>query len=386
MNRILIVKLGSIGDVVHALPVLRTIRHNLPNAYIVWVVEEKAREVLNGNEDIDKVVTINTKKWRKAISTRGGVKAIAALFSELTVTINELRKDKFDIAIDLQGLVKSGVISYLSGAKTIIGFDSKNCREFLNTLFTNKKVSPEKGDIHIVDKNISLLRPLGFKKINKEFYINPALEGGKFTDEFLLKNRTSAKHLIAINPGAGWKTKEWGIKNYAELGDRIISEFGVDVIITWGPGEEEMAKAVMDSMSHIPIIAPPTAIGQLAALLKKCELFIGGDTGPLHIAAAMKTPTIGIYGPSDPLRNGPYGDNHIVIHKKIECSGCYKRNCDTVKCMKAISVNDVLSVVKKKLRHQPMNAGITKHTTFNSYAKGGIYANRQGTLGYPGMS
>ena len=124
MKRILIVKLSSIGDDVHALPVLRTIRHNLPNAYIAWIVEDKAMEMLEGNKDVDRIITINTKKWRKGMSLRSGAEAIPAVFREILDVISVLIKESFDSAIDLQGLIKSGVISYFSGAKTKIGFDS----------------------------------------------------------------------------------------------------------------------------------------------------------------------------------------------------------------------------------------------------------------------
>jgi lipopolysaccharide heptosyltransferase I len=357
MERILIVKLSSIGDVVHALPVLRTIRHNLPDSYIAWIVEEKAREMLEGNKDIDKIITINTKRWRKGMSLRAlnlsKGEAISTLFREILDVINTIRKERFDTAIDLQGLIKSGVISYLSGAKTRIGFDSDNCREFLNILFTNKKVSISDEDRHVIDKNLSLLKPFGFKEIKREFFINTSLKDDKYINDFLLKNRINGKPIIAVNLGAGWKTKEWGIKNYAELCNRIISEVGANIILTWGPGEEDMVKEAADSMAYKPFIAPPTTLKQLVALLRRCSLFIGGDTGPLHMAAALKIPTVAIYGPSDPLRNGPYGDNHFIIHKKIECSGCYKRTCDTIKCLKMISVDEVFSAVKSSIvNHQ----------------------------------
>lgn len=339
MDRILIVKLSSIGDVVHTLPVIRTIRHNLPNSYIAWIVEDKAKEILEGNKDVDRIITINTKLWRKAFNS--------STIREILDVINTLRKERFDTAIDLQGLIKSGVISYLSWAKTRIGFDSENCRELLSILFTNKKVSPKKEESHVVDKNLSLLKPFGFKEIKKEFFISHSLKDDKYINDFLLKNRINGKHIIAVNLGAGWKTKEWGIKNYAELCDRIVSEIGANIILTWGPGEENMVKDIMDLMAYRPLIAPPTTLKQLVALLRRCELFIGGDTGPLHIAAALKIPTVAIYGPSDPLRNGPYGDNYFIIHKKIECSGCYKRSCDTIECMKMIPVDDVFSAVSK---------------------------------------
>jgi len=339
--RILIVKLSSIGDVVHALPVLRTIRHNLPNSYIAWIVEDKAREILEGNKDIDKIITINTKQWRKVLNRK--------TIKELLDVINILRKERFDTAIDLQGLIKSGVISYLSRAKTRIGFDSENCREFLNILFTNKKVSPKKEAIHIVDKNLSLLKLFDFKEIKREFFISTSLKDDKYINDFLLKNSINGKPIIAVNLGAGWKTKEWGIKNYTELCDRIISEVGANIILTWGPGEEDMVNEVADSMSCMLFAAPTTTLKQLVVLLRRCKLFIGGDTGPLHIAATLKIPTVAIYGPTDPLRNGPYGGNHFIIHKKIECSGCYKRACDTIECMKLISVDEVFSAVKSSI-------------------------------------
>ncbi len=346
MNRILIVKLSSIGDVVHALPVLRTIRHNLPDAYIAWVIEDRAKEILDGNKDIDRVIIVNTKKWRKRLD--------GPAFREIFSIIKTLREDRFDTAIDLQGLIKSGVISILSGAKTVIGFDLKSCRESLNILFTNKKISPGNKDVHIVDKNLSLLKPFGFKEIKREFFLSHSPKDDEYIDDFFAKIKLrpirrmgAPKPLIAINPAAGWKTKEWGIKNYAELCGRIVKEINADVILTWGPGEEAMVNGITASMPFSPLVAPPTSIKQLIALLRRCRLFIGGDTGPLHIAAALKIPTVAIYGPSNPSRNGPYGDGHIILHKEIECSGCYKRNCDILKCMKMISVEEVFKGVKE---------------------------------------
>jgi len=161
-KKILIVKLGAIGDVVHALPVLKTLRVHFPDSHISWVIEKKHSSLIENHPDLDDCIVIDTKKWRKNLNGK--------TFSELREFIRRLRNEEFDIAIDLQGLIKSGVISWLSGAKKIIGFKAGQCREFLNILFTNVKAGPRENEKHIIDILLSLLRPLGISHFHRDFF------------------------------------------------------------------------------------------------------------------------------------------------------------------------------------------------------------------------
>lgn len=341
-EKILIVKLGAIGDVVHAMPVLRTLRANLPSAYIAWVIEEKAAPLLRGNPDIDDLIVINTKRWRKKISLES--------LGEIRQFIASLRGKKIDLAIDLQGLIKSGAISWLSGAKTVIGFKSAHRREYLNGIFTNLKAGPENGKTHIIDIYLSLLNPLNLDISRKNVLFNIPGEDEHYINDFIIQNGLSGdKPLIAVNPGAGWETKKWGAKNYASLADMILEDNKCNAMITWGPGEEKLAKEIKDLMKHNVVISPPTSLTQSIALLKRCNLLVAADTGPLHIGAALGIKTAAIFGPSDPNRNGPYGEGHQILHKKLECGNCYKRICSTTLCMKQIRVEDVYNGVNKIL-------------------------------------
>ncbi|MFH1994318.1 MAG: lipopolysaccharide heptosyltransferase I [Nitrospinota bacterium] len=342
-DRILIVKLGAIGDVIHALPALRTLRKNFPKAYIAWIVEEKAALILKGNPDLNELIVIDTKKWRKDI----GLKTI----KDIKGLLSSLRKKRFDLAIDLQGLIKSGLITYLSGAENRIGYGYPYLRERLSGLFTNIKVCPLESERHVIDIALSLLSPLKITKIDKEARFNIPEEDEAYIDTFIReKGLNKGKDLVIINPGAGWKTKLWGTANYAALADMIAAKNKADIVITWGPGEEEMATEVKSKMTEKGIISPPTTLPSFISLLKRCNLFVGADTGPIHLAAALGKRCVGIYGPSDPSRNGPYGEGHRVVYKKMECGNCYKRECDDLSCMQTITPADVYREVEALLK------------------------------------
>lgn len=342
-DRILIVKLGAIGDVIHALPALRTLRKNLPKAYIAWIVEQKASLILKGNDDLDELIVIDTKKWRREI----GLKTIR----EIRELLSHLKGRKFDVALDLQGLIKSGLITYLSGAESRIGYGCPHLRERLNGLFTNIKVCPLESERHVIDLALSLLRPLNITKIDKETRFNIPKEDEEYIDTFIReKGLNRGKALVIINPGAGWKTKLWGTANYAALADMIATKNKADIVITWGPREEEMATEVRSKMKERGILSPPAPLPSFISLLKRCTLLVGADTGPLHLAAALGKRCVGIYGPSDPSRNGPYGEGHRVVYKKMGCSNCYKRVCDDLSCMQTITPAEVYGEVDSLLK------------------------------------
>ncbi len=341
--RFLIIKLSSLGDVIHNLPVLRTLRKNFPKAYIAWIVEEKCKDVLYNNPDLDELIVVRTKHWRRNWNRQS--------FAEITETISRLRRHRFDVVFDFQGLAKSGLIAFLSGAPVRVGFHRHDCRERLNTLFTNRKGAYVGKGAHVIDKNLSLLNEVHATTVIKEFPLHVPLSVKEYIDAYLKDNQDlTANPVAVINPGVGFKTKQWSLSRFAQLGDRVASELGYNVLLTWGPGEEEKIKLISSQMKRRHWIAPPTSIHQSIELFRHINLFISCDTGPLHLCSVMGIPTVSIFGPTDPVRNGPFGPNHEVVYKKLPCSFCYKRQCPLKnECMDEVTVEDVFQAVKKSI-------------------------------------
>ena len=373
--KILIVKLGAVGDVVHTLPSLRSLRKAFPDAFIAWVVEEKSKDVIIGNPDLDEVIVFERKKIQRGFKS---LKDIGSSIRDISDFLKRLRGHSFDIAIDFQTLFKSGLITYLSGAPKRIGFDK--WRE-LNRLFTNKRVKSVKE--HVVDKYLDLVEATGVSIDPTPVKIVYSSEDAAYIDDFLAKVGLAKKHenppapqsppvkggevfnipsplvgegqgeggkkrWVALNPGASWPSKLWGGDRYAAVCDKL-ADAGIPVVIIWGPGEEGLVDGILESVKVRPIVAPKTSIKQLACLLESAGLYVGGDTGPLHMAVAMGTQVVGIYGPSDPKRNGPYGEGHRVLQADIECASCWNRVCSKMECMERVSVDDVAKAVITKI-------------------------------------
>ena len=329
-KRILIVKLSSIGDVVHALPALSALRKKFPESYIAWVVKKQIADLITNHPYLDEVI----------------------IYEGLRKTAKKLRSLKFDLAIDLQGLFRSGFLTFSSGAKVRLGFSRANSRE-LSYLFLNQRVTPGEEDRHVIDKNLSLLRPLGIEVEEKEFIISVSNENKEYIVNFLKKEGvTSGDILIALNSRASWPSKLWPEERWAELADRLIEELKAKVVLLWGSGEKAVVNRIVRITKNKPIISCRTNLKELAALISKCKLFIGGETGPLHIACALNVPTVALIGPTNSTRNGPYGEGHIVIEKDLPCRGCWKYKCKRLDCMRLITVDEVFSAVERQLREK----------------------------------
>lgn len=339
--KILIVKLGAVGDVVHTLPALHSLKKSFPNAFIAWVVEKKAIEVIRDNPYIDEIIIFERKELQKTYKEEG----IIAALNFLSSFGKKLKNYHFDIAIDFQTLFKSGIITRLSGAPERIGFDK--WRE-LNKLFTNKRIKSNKG--HTVDKYLDLVELAGGKADSTPVKIYYSKEEGDYVDGFLKEEGLHGKKWVAINPGASWTSKLWGGERYAKLCD-LLSESQVPHVLVWGPGEEKIVEEICQMAGNKPLVAPPTTITQLACMLERSSLYVGGDTGPMHMAVAMGTAVVGIFGPSDPERNGPYGEGHKVLQADIDCIKCWKRSCPkALECMESVSPQSVLEGIKEILK------------------------------------
>ncbi|HTY79604.1 MAG TPA: lipopolysaccharide heptosyltransferase I [Candidatus Bathyarchaeia archaeon] len=304
--RVAIVKLSSLGDVIHALPVARAIRRARPDAHLTWIVEAREHALLKDHPDLDAVVTVDTRRWRRLIWRPAGMREVLGEVRRLRAT---LRAQALDVAIDLQGLIKSGLLTAGTGARVRIGFRAARCRERLNALFTNRRVLPPAGARHVVEQYLSLLAPLGIAPGAPEFHVPVPAAAERRMDELLAKEGVKrGDRLVAINPGAGRPEKRWPAASFRTVADRLATEAAARLLVLWGPSESHLAREIAVGLPGSgAVLAPPTDLGELTALLRRCRLMIAGDTGPLHLAAALGTPALGLFGPTSADRNGPYG-------------------------------------------------------------------------------
>ena len=354
--RVLIVKLSSIGDVVHTLPAAALLRKALPQARIAWVVERRVSAILKGSPVIDELVEIDSRDWRKELFSRTG---IGARLSDLGVSSGSDLKRPIDIAVDFQGLMKSGLLAVVSRASRRIGFETDELREKPSRMFLTEQVETSQLR-HVIEKNLALAgaalngsaEPAADKPANfsYEFPIAVSAEDEKYVAEALEnQNEIGGREFAILNPGGGWRTKLWPPESFAEVGDWLWSECGLGSFVTFGPGEEALAQRVADQARSRMVRTIPSTIKQYVALARLASLFVGGDTGPLHLAAASRTPIVAIYGPTSPERNGPFDERDITVGRDLWCrSDCHRRTCWHWECMD-ISVSDVKQAILNRL-------------------------------------
>lgn len=296
--RILLVRLSAIGDAIQTMPVACAIREHFPDAFIAWVVEKRAAALLDGHKAVDELIRL-PRGWLK--SPRG--------VWQLRRRLRDLR---FDVAIDVQSLSKSAVAAWLSGAKRRIGFGNPGGRE-LSKWFNNERVNPTAT--HVVDRYLELLRPLGIVTPNVQFQV-PERDEERQTAERHIAEMEIASGYAIMNPGAGWPSKLWPLERYAAVARHLDAAWRLPTLIVWaGEGERAMADAIVRVSGGAARMAPSTTLPELAAMSRRAKLFLGSDTGPLHLAAAVGTPCVGLYGPWPADRHGPYGSQHIALQK-----------------------------------------------------------------------
>ena len=310
-EKILIVRLGSMGDISHTLPAVCALRRTFPSAQIGWVVEERWVELLcapscarSGPRSpmrplVDRLHLVNTKAWRKSWTS-------AETWHQLAVAISHLRGSRYPIAIDFQGAVRSALIARYSGARIIYG--AAQARENVASMFCTRQVLTQGA--HVVEQNLSLAEAVAHRKVDfcpVEFPRDIAAE--RKCQEQL--RQWGIGDFVLLNPGAGWGAKQWPAERYGEVA-RGLAEYGITSLVNLGPGEDTIAKVVEAAAGGAArLVSCP--ITELIALTRRARLFIGGDTGPLHLAAALQVPVVAIFGPTNPQRNGPYGTRSIVL-------------------------------------------------------------------------
>jgi heptosyltransferase-1 len=301
--RIAIVRLTSLGDVVHTLPVAHAIRQHDPSSYIVWVVEEREQTILQSNPAVDEVVLAPTRRWRRALGTPRGIVSVVREWWALRRRFRDLH---MDVAIDVQGLLKSSLFLVLIQAPLRVGFGWRHAREPLSALFTNRRVDPPKSASHVVDKNLSLLGPLGIPVGDAGFPLPAMKEPGDRVAALLLGHGVKPQdRLVVLMPATRGRSKQWPLANYLELARRLVGDRSVRILLVGAPDEEPLLIRIADGLKGAIIFTGP--LEDLLELLRRADLTVGNDTGPLHIAAALGRPTIGLFGPTRGDRNGPYG-------------------------------------------------------------------------------
>lgn len=339
---ILFVKLSAIGDIIHALPALAEVRRHFPDAEISWVAEARSSEVLRDNPLISNLIEIDTRTLRG--------KVIEEILFDVSRQLKGLRKHKFDIAIDLQGLIKSAAIAKLSGAKTRWGFARGDLREpaarFLLT--DTVKIEPQ---THIVRKNITLARTaLGIGGVAGPIEF-PLFTSDEHKAEAAAIIDRAGERFAILNPAGGWVTKLWHAEKFGALADMVFNELGLVPVVAVGPSEMVLAERVLSaSASGKAIVVQPTLKG-FYELARKAAVYVGGDTGPTHLAIAAGAPVVGIFGPTEWWRNGSTNPEDICVERTdIGCRvDCHRRTCGNWICMD-IPVETVFAAVKDRLR------------------------------------
>ena len=349
-QRILIVRLGAMGDIIHAMPTVAALRKAFPATLFGWVVEERWATLLTLRHDhcpaspvqplADYVHPMDTRRWRKSLfdkSTRREVRS----------AVGQIRRSRYELAIDFQGSIKSAIIAQLSSVQERYGF--ANPWEWPSAIFYNKK--SQSLSAHVVDQNFDLAGDLARSEANleldrnlsAEFPSDPFIEtkSEKMLQDFGLKDG-----FAILNPGAGWRAKQWPADRYAEVA-RALGKGGVRSLVNFGPGEESLAKIVEEKADGYAIAAQFT-ISELIAVTRRASLFIGGDTGPLHLAAALKVPVVALFGPTDPARTGPYGTSSIVLRDPSSITS-HKRNRDTEAGLMNITSEQVIAAARQLL-------------------------------------
>ncbi|MEN6432646.1 MAG: lipopolysaccharide heptosyltransferase II [Smithella sp.] len=337
---ILIVKLSAIGDVIHTLPSLAVLRRLYPEAHITWVVEEAAADLVRNHPYLDSVLVSRRKSWSKDL-LRGHFRSS---LDEILTFMKTLRQLDYDLVIDFHGLFKSSIIVFLSRGKRKIGYDSW---QELSGLFLNEKI-PEDMNKHAVDRYLDFPRYLGAKIDRAEFVLPSNKEAQEKVLRLLGEYNLEDKKFVAINPIALWETKLWSNENFAYLADLINNKLQVKVVFT-GSEKGPIEKIISLMNTECVNLGGKTTLLDLAYLYKKARIVITTDSGPMHLAVAVKTPVIALFGPTDPARTGPYGAGHTIIRTELPCSPCFLKKCSTKQCMKDISPRQVFAALEKKL-------------------------------------
>ena len=346
IERLLIVRLSAMGDVIHTLPAAQALRRAYPGATIGWIIEERWAELLCApgaarrgprSEErplVDWVHTVDLKGWRKSLFSVQTAEQVARVW-------NDVRAAHYEIAVDLQGAIRSAVLASWSGAPIVYG--AREAREGPAALWYTRQAA-NRGE-HVVEQNLSIVEALIGKRIDVPAVEFPADPRAEEKVERQLR-QAGLREFAILNPGAGWGAKQWPAERYGQVA-RALGKYGIPSIVNYGPGEEALARDA-EQASDGAGQAWQLSISELVAITRRAKLFVGGDTGPLHLAAALAIPVVGIFGPTDPARNGPYGTRNVVLRNPASTTS-HARNPRSDEAMLEIGVEAVIKAARTLL-------------------------------------
>ncbi len=329
-ERILIVKPSSLGDIIHTLPVLAGLRRAWPEARIDWILATEYADLLSGHPMINESILIRKGEWKR-------LSRLPATISEFTALRRGLRERRYDLVLDLQGLFRSGLMAWFSGAPRRIGFSDS--RE-MSGLFYTEKVRV-RGGMHAVEKNLLFLEHLGIPlEKEPEFPLPGADKVPGLPDSYYV-----------VSPGGRWVTKRWPPEYFREVISGLHREFGNGPVpvIAGGEADRAIAGEIMKGLDFSVIdLTGRTSLRQLITLIGNARFMVTNDSGPMHLASALGTFTFAVFGPTSPDRTGPYGDRKMVLRAGVECSPCFRKRCRTLRCMHELSPLRVIKIISDR--------------------------------------
>jgi lipopolysaccharide heptosyltransferase I len=342
---ILIVKLSAIGDVIHTLPALNAIRKAYPEARITWLVEEAAYDLVEGHPALDRVLVSKRKRWLKRL--RGHL--FLSVMKEVYGFIKELRDTHYDMILDFQALLKSGILIALVRGKRKIGFGRGLEHMEYSYLFLNERVPAVSMEHHALTRGLMLLNALGIPTPEVEYKLSVSNYDRQRLDDLLQQHGlVNPGRFVVVNPVAKWESKLWPNLKFAQLADRIMAQYDARIVFT-GSFEDRLTIHQIRTGMRAPAVnlAGETTLKMLAALYAKADVVVSTDTGPMHLAVAVGTPVVALFGPTAPWRTGPYGSGNQVVTAGKACAPCFKRHCPACDCMALISVDQVFDAVSR---------------------------------------
>jgi len=338
MSDFLIIRLSSLGDIIHTLPAFAALRRARPDAGISWAVQGKGREILDLVPGLDRIIEIDPREW----------KPFSGRFRKDRKRLRAATSPKDRTALDFQGLIKSAVAARLSGSRRRIGFSKPDLREPQAALFYTRRIPPLTENHHVIHKNLKLLEALDIFDKDWEFPI-----------EIPEKHRIAVKNRLAglgfsdaarpalLNVGAAWITKRWPDEAWISLA-RLLARHGAPPLLLWGTEDERAQARTVSDAAGIPLV-PALGLVEVLALIQASRMVVSGDTFALQAACALRRPVVALFGPTTPGRNGPFDPADLVIHHELPCSHCYRRRCPDKTCMERITPEEVFDQCTKRL-------------------------------------
>ncbi len=342
-KRILIVKPSSLGDVVHTLPLVHAIKRHFPYCRIGWIVQRGFKAIIESDESVDEIVPIDIPSTSDPLARRGVfLRAAVATVATVMELKKRFRDHPYHLVLDLHASFRSGLLGLANPGAIRIGFsDAKE----LNTRFQDYCVQPDPRKPHAVDKNLAFANHLKCSPEPGDFCVVTSPESRRRVRQFLAaEGCDEGDKIVFANPAARWATKLWTVEAWARCADLCLGEIGARVVFSGGPDDVPHIRAIVERMKGRPVVAAGKLnLGEAAALIEAADVYVGVDSGPMHIAAFVGTPVVALFGPTDPAKVGPYGKGHRVIRREdLDCLACRKRACANRRCLEEIEPERVV--------------------------------------------